>query len=844
MGDPVFGMSPEEKKELSLEFIAEAIGHLEVLNEKLLVAEESLKNNELISKEDIDAMFRAVHTIKGTASFIGLRQIINLTHEMETLLQNIKSGAIGFSSEIGDLLFSAIDALEGLCSSLKEKGDDEGDISECVAGIKRITEAAAPQPVKQAGKTDMNKKYLDMFIFDTEQNIASFEKHLLAFEENTDRDDLLNGLFRIAHTLKGSAGVVGAVAIIRLAHSVENIISCLRDKSIEPSKDVMSMLFEALDVLKGYIASLKKCGDLPDEIPQICGKLDSYYKQVLPEFQGQPCTLEQGDLLQKALADEWDVFRINVRLQEGLSFKSVKAALLEERLKKKGVIFSIYPGPDAISDDMPQSLDVEIIFCAAIDEREIKSLLATDGADIVSIERMAKEDIRRICGMPQPFQKEMARAELAPQQAGRLRTAQPHVAPGAGHGIEISTIKIDSHKLDALMNLSGELVITRARFTRLVNNLKEAITDEKAFARGPYKAFYESMAGFARTFDELAGGLGKISGGIQSGVMQTRMVPIEGVFTRFKRVVRDLSRELDKDINFVVEGEETELDKKIIDSLGDPLTHMVRNAIDHGIEDKSARIKAGKSAVGMLRLKAYHKGNDICIEISDDGRGMDPEKIGQLALEKGLLSKEAILAMPPDEKLKLIFIPGFSTTQKVTDLSGRGVGMDVVKNMIDTVNGSIDINTELGRGTTFVLRMPLTLAIIQALLVIVGRETYAFPIDTVTEIIKVKKNEIYSVDGNATIKLRGHALGIVELKDVIGIKNSATRDVPVGTVVVVTDGQKKLGVVIDALVGKEEIVIKSLSDHFSGVKGIAGASILGDGSIALILDAAGIIREA
>jgi len=445
---------------------------------------------------------------------------------------------------------------------------------------------------------------------------------------------------------------------------------------------------------------------------------------------------------------------------------------------------------------------------------------------------------------------------------------------------EVTTVKVDTRKLDTLMNLAGELVTVRAQFDRLVSLFNEEIESQKALFRllDGMKIKYDELTKEVRhlfnaenheevshiskslqqlqedfgsinqqnsrvallnrihSLDETTGSLGKIASDIQSGVMQTRMVPIEGVFTRFKRIVRDISKDINKQVNLVIAGEETELDKKLVDSLGDPLTHMIRNACDHGIESPEARLKVGKPEIGTVNLRASHKGNNICIEIGDDGKGLDPEAMVQNALKKGIIAEEESKVLSEYDKLNLIFLPGFSTAEKVTDLSGRGVGMDVVKNMITAVNGVVDIDTELGKGTTFILKIPLTLAIIQALLVVVAGEVYAFPLEAVTEIIKVAKEEIYAIDGGDTVKLRDHALSLVELEQVIQIRGESRNEQKVKRVVVITDGESQIGVQVDSLIGESEIVIKPLSGHFTDVRGVSGATILGDGQVALILD--------
>ncbi|RKY35125.1 MAG: chemotaxis protein CheA, partial [Candidatus Omnitrophota bacterium] len=453
--------------------------------------------------------------------------------------------------------------------------------------------------------------------------------------------------------------------------------------------------------------------------------------------------------------------------------------------------------------------------------------------------------------------------------------------------VEVSIIKIDSRKLDDLMNFSGELVIIKAQFARLVNLFKNEIVQQKSSIQinehfrhsidvlskeiETYSSFenkaktvkikkiiseLSELANLANenilksnivenihSIDETTGALEKVSSNIQAGIMQTRMVPVEGVFTRFKRIVRDISKKIGKDVNLVIEGAETELDKKIVDELGDPLTHMIRNAVGHGMEDKEERAKTGKPLTGSVFLRASHKGNNICIEIGDDGRGVDTEKLVASAIRKGLVTQEDADKMNEKEKLNIMFMPGFSTAQEVTGLSGRGVGMDVVKNMINSVNGVVDINTEIGKGTTFALKIPLTLAIIQSLLVAVGEEIYAFPLDSVVEIINIFDQDIYSINGNPMVKLRGHALSLISLERAIKVKGSHKQGNDAKKVVIITDGENKVGVIVDCLIGKDEIVIKSFSEHFSNVLGLTGASILADGSVALILDSAAIIKE-
>ncbi|MBF0479447.1 MAG: chemotaxis protein CheA [Candidatus Omnitrophica bacterium] len=451
---------------------------------------------------------------------------------------------------------------------------------------------------------------------------------------------------------------------------------------------------------------------------------------------------------------------------------------------------------------------------------------------------------------------------------------------GKSAPVEVSTLRIDSRKLDLLMNMSGELVTLRAQFSRLValfrnelmtykemtkalEELKDSSLQmvsskldverrkksEEQFVRliGNVEQYKNELNFTAQvhSFDELTGMLGKLASDIQSGIMQTRMIPVEWVFTRFKRVIRDMAKELNKNVDLKVEGEDTELDKKIVDCLADPLTHMIRNAMDHGIDDKETRLKLGKPEIGTVFLKAANRGNTIFIEVGDDGRGIDPERLVKKAIEKGIINQEQAQRMSEKEKLHLMFLPGFSTAEAVTAISGRGVGLDVVTNMLNAVNGTIDIETKIDMGSKFILKIPLTLAIIQALLIKINEQVFAVPIEAVIEIIKVSTGDIYSIEGNDTVKLRGHALSLVSLEQVIKIQGCSEKNGDgLKTVVVIGDKENRIGVLVDSLIGEDEIVIKPLSEHFSHVKGVSGASILGDGNVVLILDPNAIISEA
>ncbi len=903
----LFGeMTPEERQGLVAEFLSEGGSYLQNLNQKLLESETAAKEGRSVSDDTMHEMFRMAHNIKGMASFVGLAETAALTHEMENILQKLRSKDVALTPGVIEALFKAFDFLEEQFKNLQTSGSEKGSAAPAIDAIRKLAGAASgpaptvlsitPSPAPPAPVEDednINQKYLDKFIEDADANIDRFNELLLKFEENKQNPEVINELFRFTHTLKGSAGLIGAKRVARVAHSMENILSYLRETKNNPGENVISLLFSAIDAVKDIVSMYRKEGKSATDVSPMCNVLDGVYAEISGAVSGKTgetavaatatpyaviipsmFSAELREQIAIAAASGLKLYQLSLEIEENIPMKSLKVMIAQERIKKIGQLLVTQP---EIDDNMVNKrVPFACLVASGQGEKELKSAINIDGIHFKSVEAMDAAQF----GQP-ASQAPAVKAALPAQAAAKEPEA-------ASKGIEVSTIRMDSRKLDILMNLSGELVIVKARFVQLVHMFEhELVSNREDYtamdqiksacdtvnrevrdilkrngASGGKKLLSaagvmdasvaqmvernntNSMVGMVHMLDEVTNALEKISGDIQNGVMQARMVPVEGVFTRFKRIVRDISKSVGKEVVLHIEGEETELDKKIVDSLNDPLTHLIRNAVDHGLEDGAARQQSGKSNVGNITLRASHRGNSIWIEVSDDGRGMDPDKIAAVAVRKGVISQADADRITPREKLNLVFLPGFSTAEKVTGLSGRGVGMDVVKTMATSVNGSVDIETELGKGTSFVLKIPLTLAIIKALLVKLGSGLYAFPLDSVMEILKVLPGEVYTIDGNNTIKLRDHALGIVDLERVLRIKGTASRDGGARKVVVVTDGNKRIGVVVDDLLGEEEIVIKSLTEHFEKVKGITGASILGDGRIALILDPVSIIDRA
>lgn len=915
-------MPSQERDAVINEFLQGIKDHVKTLEEKCLLARTCLREGIGIAEADLAEMFRAAHTIKGAASLIGLEKIVSVSHHLGAMIRHRRENDIPMEKECVELFCEAVKVLKDLTAELKEKGEETLDISNVVSKIDEFLKtSASPVSDGQGGEDkgsaqkkgfpqvfEIDEKYLEVYLEDTEQNIEHFNGDLVALEKDPSNMELINNIFRVVHTIKGSSGMVNIPQVQSVAHAMENILSIVRDRKAVFS-DMFSILFDGIDVINGLVGSLRRKEKMDADITPILRELKEYTDGIAPGGKrpqpAAPVSRGAGNLLDDAVMSpktreilseairqkDQGIHQITLALGENTPMKSMKALVIEEHLKGQGTIIAMEPLPGAIDDTLKSHLEIHVLYATAVPEKKILSLLSIGEVNVAGIKRISPETIKGLLGRkPLPGLSDPSGRPLE----GKLRTPltkdprDPLTAQSpATSSVQTSSIRIDAHKLDILMNLSGELVTVRAQFERLVNMLNDEIVGQRDFVRlmSHIKSIFgvlmrdlrETAAGgqdqdakrvskqleqfevYLSTLDqhlnrshmisdihfldETTGILGKIASDIQAAVMQTRMVPIKGVFTRFNRIIRDISKDLGKEINLILEGEETELDKSLVDNLGEPLTHMIRNAVDHGIEDFSTRERIGKPAKGTILLKALHDGNNICIEVQDDGKGLDPNVLAQSALKKKLITQEQINRLTDREKLDLMFLPGFSTAVQVTGLSGRGVGMDVVHNIVASLNGSIDIESEVGKGARFVLKIPLTLAIIQALLIVVDGEIYALPLESVTEIVKVTEEMIYSIDGNATVKLRDQVLSLIELKDIIHTRGTKREDRKAKRIVVISDGNSQVGIIVERLIGETEIVIKSLSHHFYHVKGVSGVTILGDGQISLILDPKLIIME-
>jgi two-component system chemotaxis sensor kinase CheA len=910
-------ISPEERQELISEFVGKGKSYLGQFKGRLFALKTKTENGQKVSQGDLEELQQLIHMINRMASCGSLDYTVRLADICERLLQSSITGERPFAVDIISLLLEASETLALLIDGLKTKDQEtvsidnifnkiqgflDGPASSVEMGPGR-TGAENKKPVKKIMKSyaAVDSRYFEVYIDDTEQNIEKFNEGLVHLERKPDDLENINNLFRLIHTIKGSSGMISIAEVQNVAHGMENIFSIVRERTVAFA-DMFSIMFKGIDTINTLVCSLKEKKCVTTDVDPLIAEFNQYLEHLpkgdlKKEAEDSGMTLSSQDLLEslrksrqkqdvlvKARSVGNDLFKIVLSIDENIPMKSMKVLLVEERLKDDGVIILMVPDADSINDNLKGAVGVNLLFCSTQEEKDIRSAVFLDGVRVVSVEKIEPKDLDDL-------------VRYAPLDNEDFSERAVSAVSGDGDAdldmekslTQATMIRIDTHKLDSLMNLSGELITIRSKFERLLNMFNNEALVQKDFMRSfeAVQLNYESLtkelqamvsdkekSGVAQriirildqlskdinlinqrmvktdlwvqisSIEETTGVLGKIASDIQAGVMQARMVPIKGVFSRFRRIVRDISSDIGKDVQLVIEGEETELDKNLVDSLGDPLTHMVRNAIDHGIEDPETRKKLGKPVEGTIMLSAFHQRNNICIEVSDDGKGLNPDYIAQHAKEKKLITQQQADQLTDKEKLDLIFIPGFSTAKQVTDLSGRGVGMDVVRNMIKTLKGTIEIDSKVSEGTTFALKIPLTLAIIQALLVYVGEEIYAMPLDAVVEVIKITNEMVYYVDGNATIKLRGHALSLIKLEDIIHISGNNSVDIEKKNIVVITNGEEQVGVPVDQLAGESEIVIKSLPYHFSHVKGISGATILGDGQISLILDPKQVMTDA
>ena len=690
-------------------------------------------------------------------------------------------------------------------------------------------------------------QYLEIFLDETREHLQSLNTEILNLEQDPENEDTINEIFRAAHSLNGMAGTMGYKRMQTLAHDMENVFSDVRNGTIKIKSHMIDILFQCLDALEEYTTNIQESSDEGTNENEALIKLlndclkpdgdeaaeEEAGKTTEPETAVQPSASDskwndipldeaQRHVLGEAQKQGKKIYGVTVKVQESCILKAARSFLVFKAVEELGEIAISSPSVQDIEDEK-FDLDFTIIVITESSLEEILSSVKSVseiedavGAEMVigeapeeTPEQETKEP--KIAVQPQTPPATKKEAPAKPAQTGAAKPEKKGNSKAVGN----RTVRVDIEKLDVLMNLVSELIIAK-------NSLVSAST--------------QNVSGSNAAVDSQIEYLENVTTSLHESVMKVRMVPIESVVNKFPRMIRDLTKKLNKKMELHMSGEETELDRTVVDEIGDPLMHLLRNSADHGLESAEIRAERGKPEVGSIYLDAYQDGNNVVIEVRDDGNGIDVEKVRNKAIERGTVTQEQAVNMSDKEIIDLLFLPSFSTAKEVTDVSGRGVGLDVVKSKIEMLGGEVEVKTRLGEGSTWTIRLPLTLAIIQALMVEVGGEKYAISLNSVTTLENIAPSDVKLVQSEEVIHLRGSVIPLVRLNEVLDIESTRKENENM-VVAIVKKGDKQAGLVVDKLMGQQEIVIKSLGKFIGKSKLISGATILGDGEVALILDA-------
>ena len=672
---------------------------------------------------------------------------------------------------------------------------------------------------------DMNQ-YLDVFIEESREHLQTCNEKLLELEKNPTDLQLVHDIFRAAHTLKGMSATMGYEDMAHLTHSLENVLDAIRNEEMTITSEWMDVMFEALDDLEAIVLSIIEGGDGKRDVSEVCAKLDvtgankeAAASAEAPEAASSETKWAYDEFQRTVIAEAeeqgFKCYEINVALKEDCLLKGVRVYMVFEQLNEIGEVVKTIPETEVLESE---DFDSEFVVCFLSKHGEEEIFNKING--VSEIEKIEVTELKNDFSAQEEAAPAAPEKETAPKDAEKTPAKQPDgkkeaAKPAAGGGTK--TIRVNIDRLDSLMNLFEELVIDRGRLEQIAKELEHGeLTD---------------------TVERMT----RISGDLQSIILNMRMVPVETVFNRFPRMVRQLTKELNKKIELSIFGAETELDRTVIDEIGDPLVHLLRNSLDHGIEAPEVRVKNGKPETGQVRLKAYHSGNHVFIEVEDDGAGINRKKVLEKALERNVITERDAETIEDHEIDALIFAPGFSTADQISDISGRGVGLDVVKSKLESLGGSVSIRSSEGEGSLFSIQLPLTLSIISVLLVKLENETFAIPISSIIETAVIDKKDILQTHDREVIDFRGHIVPVVYLKEQFNVEDSSD-DLDQLHVIVVKKGDKLTAFVVDSFIGQQEVVLKSLGDYLTNVFAISGATILGDGQVALIIDCNALIK--
>ncbi len=761
------------------DFLEEAQEIIENLNRCLLALEGEPDGSD----EMINDTFRYFHNLKGNSGIIGFKELNALTHEAETLLNRVRKGEMECSQGVIDLLLAAVDLIEELVGKVEVESNRVTPVDTSVMAqlLQKVTEDGNTNAIQGAVSNGKNGAAPEAAAPAVEAAPAPAAPAEPAGEPSGDYDPEDVALFvqTISQQLQGAAVALGMLE---------------KDSEQKDIIDGLFRIFQTIQNSAGYMGL--------DEIKEYAGRT--------------------VDLVDAGRSSDMD-FSLMLDIL-GQEFSILKEKLLNSLKEITGSEVAdptenmVIPEPGAASETVLDAEPAPAAVAAPAPTPPVAPVASASAPAPAPAPEPAPAPV--VPPAPKPAPKPAPAAAPKPMSNAPTKAAanaQPPAKPKAS-----STIRVDHHKLDHLMNVIGELIINRNRYSMLARALEDGS---------------EEVHVVAQQLTETTYAMARISDDLQDTIMKVRMVPVQTVFSRFPRLVRDLSRKSGKQVELIMEGEETEFDKSVVEEIGDPLVHLVRNAVDHGLEDEESRIAAGKKPKGHVWLRAYHKGNSVAIEVEDDGRGIDPENLKQVAIRKGVITPEEANAMDDDEALELIFAPGFSSAEKVTDISGRGVGMDVVKTNIKNLKGSVHTQSEVGKGTKLTLTLPLTLAIIDALMVEVDGNTFAIPLNAVSETTKIEVEKLSDINNRKAVTLRGEVLGIVELSELLGLTQTMDER-EVLPLVIIQINERRLGLVVDRLLERQEIVIKPLGQYLNNfdLKGLSGATIMGDGSVVLILD--------
>ncbi|WP_226674190.1 chemotaxis protein CheA [Rossellomorea aquimaris] len=677
-------------------------------------------------------------------------------------------------------------------------------------------------------------QYLEVFIEESKENLQNCNEQLLELEKNPQDLAIVNEIFRSAHTLKGMSATMGFEDLANLTHKMENVLDAIRNEKIKVSPEILDIVFKSVDDLEAMVFSIADGGDGKRDVTEVVAMLQAIEKgetisssHGLNEVAAAAATTDiellsmqyeafEQTVIQESYEQGFRCFEISVTLREDCLLKAARVYMVFEVLGKMGEVIKSLPTVDQLEEEQ---FDHSFVIAVVSKEEAVdleNHVRKVSEVEEVSVLELTAEHLQNQ-NKPEDSITEPAKEVQVEKGHREDQADKPSGNISKQSTPSSKTIRVNIERLDVLMNLFEELVIDRGRLEQISRDLNNPELNETV----------ERMT--------------RISGDLQNIILNMRMVPVETVFNRFPRMVRQLARDLNKKIELEIIGAETELDRTVIDEIGDPLVHLIRNALDHGIENPEVRVKNGKSEQGTVKLKAYHSGNHVFIELEDDGAGINKERVLEKAIQKGIVSEETAKTLSDRQIYELILASGFSTAEQISDISGRGVGLDVVKATIESLGGSITIDSTVGQGSLFSIQLPLTLSIISVMLVEIENEKYAIPLSSIIETAIVKKEEIMKAHNQRVIDFRGKVVPLLFLEDVFEVPKHSNEE-ELYSVVIVRKGEKMAGLVVDSFIGQQEVVLKSLGNYLNEVFAISGATILGDGQVALIVDCNALIK--